>query len=115
MVSDNKIYNASPVAGGGNTALYVWKQYQPPCGPVTVSRNVADALKPGGSHSGYWNGGGCEPVTLLGNVFSEAAAAIFAGTPALLTPPEIPPQPKNCVANSPYSNNTSKARCGAAR
>src|ERR1700751_4026672 len=48
VVTGNKIYNTNPVQGGGNTALQVWKQYKPPCGPVTVSGNIADALKPDG-------------------------------------------------------------------
>lgn len=114
VVSGNKIYNTNPVRGGGNTALQVWKQYKAGCGPVTITDNIADALKPDGSHSGYWNGGGCEPVTLSGNVFGEAASAILAGAPSL-TPPAIPPHPKDCAANSPYTNNASKPRCTEAR
>ena len=113
VVTGNKIYNANPVAGGGNTALYVWKQYKSRCGPVTVAGNIADALKPGGSHSGYWDGGGCEPVSLSDNTFDEAAEKLLTPIATLFAPPRIPPQPKDCVAASPYSDNNALPRCGA--
>ena len=113
VVTGNKIYNTNPVSGGGNTALVVWKQYKPACGPVTVSSNIADALKPDGAHSGYWDGGGCEPVILSGNTFDEAADRFLTPTSAVFAPPPIPPQPKNCVAISAYSNNASLPRCNA--
>lgn len=113
VVTGNKIYNTNPVSGGGNTALVVWKQYKPACGPVTVSNNIADALKPDGAHSGYWNGGGCEPVVLSGNTFDEVADKFLTPTSSVFTPPPIPPQPKNCVATSPYSNNTDVPQCDA--
>jgi parallel beta helix pectate lyase-like protein len=115
VVSGNKIYNANPISGGGNTALYVWKQYKPACGPVTVSYNIADALKPDGTHSGYWDGGGCGPVILNGNTFDEAADRFLTSTSAVFAPPSIPPQPKNCVATSAYSNNTSLPPCDAVK
>ncbi len=111
VVTGNKIYNTNPVVGGGNTALVVWKQYKPACGPVTVSTNITDALKPDGSHSGFWNGGGCEPVILSGNIFDEAADRFLSPASAVFAPPPIPPQPRNCVATSAYSNNTSLPRC----
>ena len=57
-MTNNKILNRTPVAGGGNTAIYVWKQYDGACGPTSLSGNVASQLKPDGSQSGYWNGGG---------------------------------------------------------
>jgi hypothetical protein len=41
LVDGNKILNSTPVAGGGNTGLVVWKQYSDPCGPVTLSNNVS--------------------------------------------------------------------------
>ncbi len=111
VVTGNKIYNTNPIAGGGNTALQVWKQYKAPCGPVTASYNIADALKPDGTHSGYWDGGGCGPVILSGNTFDEAADRFLTPTSVVFEPPPIPPQPKNCVATSPYSNNISLPRC----
>jgi Right handed beta helix region len=114
VVTDNKIYNANPVSGGGNTALYVWKQYKSACGPVTVSNNIADEIRPDGTHSGYWNGGGCEPVTLTGNTFNAEAGALLTPTSTVFTPPPIPPQPKQCVATSPYTNNTNLPPCRAA-
>ena len=113
VVTGNKIYNANPVAGGGNTALYVWKQYKSRCGPVTVAGNIADARKLDWSHSGFWDGGGCEPVSLSDNTFNEAAEKLLTPTEEVFAPPQIPPQPKNCVAASPYSNSTALPRCDA--
>ena len=115
VVSGNKILNTNPIKGGGNTALYVWKQYKSPCGPVSVSNNIADQVKPDGTHSGYWNGGGCEPVTVRGNTFNEAAVPLLTPSATVFEPPLIPPQPSHCVANSPYSNNANLHRCDAAR
>jgi hypothetical protein len=115
LVTGNKIYNTNPIAGGGNTALQVWKQYKPACGPVTVSNNIADALKLDGTHSGYWDGGGCGPVILSGNTFDEAAERFLTPTSGVFAPPPIPPRPKNCVATSAYSNNTSLPPCNAVK
>ena len=45
VVDSNKILNTTPVGGGGNTAIYVWKVtvFRPACGPVQVSNNIASA------------------------------------------------------------------------
>lgn len=104
IVQSNQVYNTTPVPGGGNTAIYVWKQYSSPCGPTTVANNIADEIKPDGSHSGYWDGGGCN-ATLSGNKFGASAVGTLTA-PGTLAPPEIPPTPKNCVVSSPYTNNT---------
>jgi hypothetical protein len=111
-VSGNKILNLNPVAGGGNVALYVWNQYATACGPVSVSNNIADELKTDGvTHSGYWNGGGCGTVTLSNNTFDQAAYNLLYPMNTTNPPPLIPPQPKNCVAPSPYSTQTSMPTC----
>jgi len=111
-VDGNKVLNLTPVSGGGNTAIYVWKQYTPTCGPVTVSNNVADELKTDmTTHSGYWNGGGCDPVTLTSNTFDRAANLLLNPMSATNPPPLIPPAPKNCVAVSPYTSQISLPRC----
>jgi Abnormal spindle-like microcephaly-assoc'd, ASPM-SPD-2-Hydin/Right handed beta helix region len=110
LVDSNKVYNTTPVAGGGNTAIYTWKQYSNPCGPTTISNNIADEIKPDGSHSGFWDGGGCS-TTLSGNIFSQQADALLTPTSTVFAPPLIPPKPKNCVVISPYSTQTSLASC----
>jgi Abnormal spindle-like microcephaly-assoc'd, ASPM-SPD-2-Hydin/Right handed beta helix region len=110
LVDSNKVYNTTPVAGGGNTAIYTWKQYSNPCGPTTISNNIADEIKPDGSHSGFWDGGGCS-TTLSGNIFSQPADALLTPTTTVFAPPLIPPKPKNCVVISPYSTQTSLASC----
>jgi hypothetical protein len=110
LVDSNKVYNTTPVAGGGNTAIYTWKQYSNPCGPTTISNNIADEIKPDGSHSGFWDGGGCS-TTLSGNIFSQPADALLTPTSTVFAPPLIPPKPKNCVVISPYSTQTSLASC----
>ena len=110
VVDSNKVYNTTPVSGGGNTAIYTWKQYANPCGPTTISNNIADEVKLDGSHSGFWDGGGCSD-TLSGNIFSQPADALLTPTSAVFAPPLIPPKPKNCVVISPYSTQTSSAPC----
>jgi hypothetical protein len=110
LVDSNKVYNTTPVAGGGNTAIYTWKQYANPCGPTTISNNIADEIKPDGSHSGFWDGGGCS-TTLSGNIFSQQADTLLTPTSTVFAPPLIPPKPKNCVVISPYSTQTNSAPC----
>ena len=110
LVDSNKVYNTTPVAGGGNTAIYTWKQYSNPCGPTVVSNNIADEIQSDGTHSGFWDGGGCS-TSLSGNIFDQSADSSLTPTSTVFAPPLIPPKPKNCVALSPYSTQTSVAAC----
>ena len=122
VVTNNKVINLNPNSGG-NTAIYIWNQYASACGPVLLSGNVATELRSSGYASGFWNGGGCAPVTCDGtntavsgcNNFDSGngrtAYDALAADPAVITPPLIPPQPKNCVVNSPYSTQTSLPSC----
>jgi hypothetical protein len=112
VVTGNKILNDTPVDGGGNTGLYVWNQYDAACGPVLVTDNVVSAIKPDGTQSSYWYGGGCDPVTTTGNVWDADAAALLMPPSSKLPPPPIPPIPVTCVAPSPYVNNTTLPSCG---
>jgi hypothetical protein len=111
VIDGNKVINSNPVVGGGNTAIYVWKQYAPPCGPSTVTNNIATALKLDGTESSYWNGGGCDPVTFTGNVLDAAARTLLTPVSQKLPPPLIPPLPYNCVVRSPFSTQTGWPRC----
>ena len=111
-ISGNKILDRDPVDGGGNTALYVWNQYQAPCGPVSVTNNVVSGVKPDGTPSSFWNGGGCGTVTSTGNTFDQAAAAMLSPPDQKIPPPAIPPAPVACVAPSPYSTRTGYPSCG---
>jgi hypothetical protein len=111
IVDGNKILNTTPINGGGNTAITVWKQYGSACGPVQVSNNIASAVDISGTPNSYFNGGGCAPVTLTSNVFDGAAAALLEPVSTNLPPPLIPPQPHACVVVSPYTNNTSLPAC----
>lgn len=108
IVKSNKIYNTNPVSGAGNTALYAWKQYTNPCGPTTVSSNISDEIRSDGTHSGYWDGGGCS-VTLSGNTFGAAADSLLTPTSTVFPTPLVPPQPKNCIVTSPYTTNTQQS------
>jgi len=111
IADGNKIVNSTPVQGGGNTGLVVWKQYPDACGPVTFSNNVSSELKPDlTTESGYWNGGGCDPVTLTNNTFDQAARAMLTPVATKLPPSLIPPIPVACSATSPWTNQTT-ARC----
>jgi concanavalin A-like lectin/glucanase superfamily protein/parallel beta helix pectate lyase-like protein len=109
--------------GGGQTADYIWNQYPPACGPVLLSGNIGTLIRSDDYASGYWNGGGCGPVTCDGtnrnidscNTFdygsTRTAYNALTIDPAVKNPPLIPPLPKNCVADSPYSTQTSLAPC----
>jgi Right handed beta helix region len=111
IVNNNKILNSTPLPRAGNTALYVWKQYSARCGPTQVSDNVADEVQADGSHSGYWKGSGCDPVTLKANIFGRTAYDQLYPMKVTNPPPLVPPIPKNCVARSPYSTQTSVPPC----
>jgi hypothetical protein len=123
QVTGNKILNLNPVSGAGDTALYVWKQYTSACGPTLLDGNIATEIRADGTASGYWNGGGCGPVTCDGsntnvsscNTFDfgsgRTAYNLLIVDPTVTTPPLIPPQPKNCVAKTPYSTQTSLPPC----
>lgn len=111
LVRDNKIINRTPVPGAGNTALYVWSQYKVKCGPVSVAGNVATELRKDGTQSGYWDGGGCSPVTLQHNVWNERAKKLLTPPDKKLPPPLIPPKPNHCVIESPYSTQTKWPAC----
>ncbi len=105
LVTDNKIYNSTPVPRAGNTAIYVWKQYGSPCGPTVISSNIADMILVNGRHNAYWDGGGCG-ADLSNNKFNAAAGPLLTPAINVFPTPLIPPQPKKCIATSPYTTNT---------
>lgn len=113
IVDRNRVLNRNPLPGGGNTAIYVWDQYSPePCGPTRVSNNIASELKPDGvTESGFWNGGGCDPVTLSNNIWDQAARNILEPIGVTNPAPLIPPRSFACVAPSPYSTQTNRPPC----
>jgi hypothetical protein len=114
VVDGNKVLNRTPVDGGGNTAIYVWKvdSSDPPCGPVQMSNNIASAIASDGSVNSFWNGGGCNPVTMINNTFDAAAQQALSPSALKLPPPPIPPQPNTCVIASPFTNNIALPACG---
>jgi hypothetical protein len=114
VVDGNRVLNRTPVAGAGNTGIYVWKQYSQPCGPTTVQNNVATEVRSDGTQSGYWNGGGCDPVTASNNTWDAAAQAALEPIDTKYPPPPIPPKPFACAAASPYTNQTSAPPCATA-
>ncbi|MGA2857443.1 MAG: right-handed parallel beta-helix repeat-containing protein [Candidatus Sulfotelmatobacter sp.] len=112
VVEGNWVVNRNPVPKGGNTAVYVWNQYKRlPCGPVAVSNNIGTAVKQGGTLDGFSNGGGCEPVTLKDNIWGEPARKQLDPVETKLPPPLIPPEPRTCVVQSPYSTQTKWPSC----
>jgi acid phosphatase len=115
VVQGNKILNATPVSGGGNAALYVWKVHSsdPVCGPVQISNNVASAIATDGSANSFWDGGGCDPVTMTNNTFDAAAQQALSPASQTLPPPPIPPQPAKCAIASPFTTSTALPDCGS--
>ncbi len=113
VVDGNQVILSTPVAGAGNTGIYVWSQYPDACGPVTVSNNVSSALKPDlTTESGYWDGGGCGTVTLTADTWDAAARALLTPVAQKLPPPSIPPAPRQCVAPAPWVTFTGMPACG---
>ena len=86
IVDGNRIFNDTAVSGGGNVALYVWSQYPNSCGPVRVTNNTLYGVKPNGTPSSYWNGGGCGPVTYTANIVDQAAYSRLIPTAEILRP-----------------------------
>lgn len=111
LVKGNRIFDERPVPGGGNTAVYVWNQYTEPCGAVTVAHNIGVFKLSDGSYNSFWNGGGCDPVTVTNNRWDETAWDALYPPWKKMPPPLIPPQPRNCVARSPYSTQTRWPKC----
>jgi hypothetical protein len=112
VVENNKVLNRTPVPGAGNQGIYVWQSYKEKgaCSSVRLSNNISIALKPDGSKTGFWKGKGCDPVTLENNVWGPDAARTLA-VEQHFVPPLIPPQPRNCVVRSPYTNETNAPPC----
>ena len=106
LVADgNKIFNNTAIPGGGNTALYVWSPYSP-CGPVQVTNNIIYGVKPDGSLSSFWNGGGCGNVTYVGNIGGQEAFNLLTPEAQKLPAPAIPPKPYGVAAPAPHINQT---------
>jgi hypothetical protein len=112
VVENNKVLNRTPVSGAGNQGIYVWQSYKDKgsCSSVRIANNISIALKPDGSKTGYWKGKGCDPVTMENNVWGAEAAKALS-VERHFNPPPIPPQPKNCVVASPYTNQTNGSPC----
>jgi hypothetical protein len=112
IASGNKVYSTNPVLGGGNAAMYV-AHYggSKTCGPITITNNVADEIAPNGDHVGWFNAGNCGQIDLNTDTFGKSADPLLTPVSDVLVPPLIPPQPKNCVATSPYSTQTSSPAC----
>ena len=112
IANSNKVYNTNPVAGGGNSAMYV-DHYgkSSTCGPITVTDDIADEIKTDGTHSGLWNAGNCGAINIGTDAFGASADSLLTPVADIFVPPLIPPQPRNCVVSSPYSTQTSSNPC----
>jgi Right handed beta helix region len=111
LLDGNRVINRNPVSGSGNQAVYVWQSYgsNGNCSNVTVKNQIATQYKPDGLQTGYWQGPGCEPVTLTNNVFGKSADNYLTPVHQMMPAPLIPPQPKTCVVMSPYSSQSGTA------
>jgi hypothetical protein len=113
IVDSNKVYNTTPVTGGGNVGIYVGSPNNS-CGPVTVSNNFSDFIEPDGTHNGY-HAGTCQGVmpsiTTTNNTFNASADPLLTPVDSVFPTPMIPPEPKNCVASSPYSTQVGWPAC----
>ena len=119
-VVGDKILNLN-LNTGGNTAIDVWKQYPPPCGPVLLRGNIASEVRPAG-YSSVTGMAGLQSVTCDGanrninscNTFDydsgRTAHRMLLSDTAMSATPRIPPVPRHCVVNSPYSSQTPLSR-----
>ncbi|HLF78765.1 MAG TPA: right-handed parallel beta-helix repeat-containing protein [Dehalococcoidia bacterium] len=104
VVDGNRILNNGlTIPSVGNTAVYVWKQYSAPCGPVRISNNVAVMKRANGAFTSYWKGSGCDTTTLTNNTFDRAAEEILAPIELTNPPPPIPPLEYSRKPATPFS------------
>jgi hypothetical protein len=112
IANGNKVHNTNPVIGSGNTAMYAAHYGQSStCGPLTITNNIADELKPNGIHSGWSNPGNCGTIDIATDTFGAPADTLLMPTSTIFAPPLIPPEPRICVVTSPYSTQTSSPPC----
>lgn len=117
IAAGNKVYNVTPVHGGGNTAIYVAHYgHSNSCGPISVTNNIADEIQQDGRHSGWWNRKDCGSIDTSTDSFGESTTAssvdgLLTPTSVVFAPPLIPPQPDTCVATSPYSTQKNWLPC----
>lgn len=117
VMTGNQVWMSNPVTMN-NTAIAVKEQYSNPCSSDVLTNNVARQV--GGSNgSDIWIGTASCVSTNTGNVTGSSAQtslglsgqATWATIQGKLPPPLIPPVPKNCTVNSPYTTQTSLPRC----
>jgi hypothetical protein len=108
-VSGNKVVLLPPTAGGAS-GITVANYYSVPCGPVSISNNIAYTVQPSGWLQSFYNYN-CGPITQTNNTWDRAAFNMLYPIDASNPPPLVPPQPFSCVATSPYSTQTSAPPC----
>jgi hypothetical protein len=113
IVSGNKVLLGSPTSGAAS-GIAVANYYSVPCGPVSISNNIAYAIQPSGWLQSFYNHN-CGPVAQTNNAWDQAAYDILYPIGATNPPPLVPPQPFSCVVTSPYSTQTSAPPCSGSR
>ncbi len=116
LMFSNVNTNISSAAG---VAAFNWSGSSPYA--WTVSNNKIDMLTSDGYHNGLYCGSYCSNITLSNNYIGSSPSVPFstlstASTVAQIeavlgAPPLIPPVPKNCVIESPFTTQTSKPAC----
>jgi len=111
MVSGNKVLLTAPTTAYA-AGISINGGYSPvPCGPVSVSNNIAYTVQPNGWMQSYYDNNYCTSVTLTNNTWDQAAYNILYPINSTNPPPLVPPQPHSCVVTSPYSTQTSAQPC----
>ena len=120
LIHANKVLITPPTSAPATGIEVNGLQYSVPCGTITLSNNLAYAIQSDGTTiQGYYSDGFCTPITLTSNTFDatgcapSSCAALNALNPMAVTnrPPQIPPLPHGCIADSPYSNASGMRRC----
>ena len=106
LVGHNKVFENDQISGGGNTAIYLWKDSEA-CGPVTLANNIAVFKQT----NALTSRSGTAVETKSGNTWDAAAWKILYPPSTTMPRSLIPSQPKNCVAQSPYSTQRGWPGC----
>ena len=64
-----------------NVGIYVWNQYSPACGDVTISGNSVNWRNNNGVANPFWNAGNCGTINQVNNNFAAAITEAIATRP----------------------------------
>lgn len=94
-VVGNKVMNLN-LNTGGNTAIFIWKQYTPACGPVLLNGNIGAEVKPGATAPVF--GTVVDAIPSLATVSTRISILV---TPSITPPEELRKRVCSRIQQSP--------------